>query len=102
MDVSWTIKKLSAKEMMLLNCGVGETLESPLDYKEIKLIDPKGNQSWIFIERTDAEAEAPILQPPDAKNRLIGKEPDAGKDWRQEKGMTEDEMVGWHHRLYGH
>ena len=89
--------------MMLLNCGVGETLESPLDYKEIKLIDPKGNQSWIFIGRTDTEAEAPILWPPDAKSQLIGKEPDAGKDWRQEeKGMTEDEMVGWHHRLYGH
>ena len=89
--------------MMLLNCGVGETLESPLDYKEIKLIDPKGNQSWIFIGRTDTEAEAPILWPPDAKSQLIGKEPDAGKDWRQEeKGMTEDVMVGWHHRLYGH
>ena len=72
-----------------------KTLESPLDYKEIKPVNPKGNQSWIFIGRTDAEAETPILWPPDAKNWLIGKDPDAGKDWRQEeKGMTEDEMVG--------
>ena len=80
-----------------------KTLESPLDYKESKPINPKGNQSWIFIGRTDAEAEVPILWPPDAKNWLIGKDPDAGKDWRQEeKGMTEDEMVGWHHQLNGH
>ena len=65
--------------------------------------DPKGNQSWIFIGRTDAETETPILWPPDAKNRLIGKDPDIGKDWRWEKkGITEDEMVGWHHQLYGH
>ena len=65
-------------------------------------VKPKGNQSWIFIGRTDAEAEAPILWPPDTKNWLIGKDPDAGKDWRQEKGTTDDEMVGWHHRLNGH
>ena len=72
-----------------------KTLESPLDHKEIKPVRPKGNQSWIFIGRTDAEAEAPIFWPPDVKNWLIGKDPDAGKDWRQdEKGMTEDEMVG--------
>ena len=71
-------------------------------WREIKLVHPKGDQSWIFIGRTDAEAEAPILWPPDAKSRLIGKDPDAGKDWRQEKGMTEDETVGWHHRLDGH
>ena len=78
-------------------------LESPFNSKEIKLVNPKGNQSWIFIGRTDAEVEAPILWPPDAKNWLIGKDPDAGKDWRQEeKGMTEDELVGWHHRLNGH
>ena len=78
-------------------------LESPLDCKDIKPVHPKGNQSWIFIGRTDAEAEAPILWPPDVKNWLVGKDPDAGKDWRQEeKGMTEDEMVGWHHRLDGH
>ena len=76
-----------------------KTLENLLDCKQI---NPKGNQSWIFIGRTDAEAEAPILWPPDAKNWLFGKEPDAGKDWRQkEKRATEDEMVGWHHRLDG-
>ena len=80
-----------------------KTLESPLDRKEIKQVNPKRNQSWIFIGRTDAEAEVPILWPPDAKNWLIGKYPDAGKDWRQEeKGTTEDEMVGWHHWLNGH
>ena len=72
-----------------------KTLESPLDCKEIKPVNPKGNQPWLFIERTDAEAEAPILLPPDAKSWLTGKDPDAGKDWRQEnKGMTEDED-GW-------
>ena len=91
---------------MLLNCGVGEesnTLESPLNCKETKPVNPKGNQSWIFIGKTDAEPEAPILWPPDAKIWLIGKDPDAGKDWRQEeKGMTEDEMAGWHHQLKGH
>ena len=82
---------------------LGKTLESPLDCKEIKPVNPKGNQSWIFIERTDAEAEAPILWPPVVKNWLIGKDHDAGKDWRQEeKGKTEDEMVGWHHQLNGH
>ena len=80
-----------------------ETLKSPLDCKEIKPVNPKGNQSWIFIGRTDAEAETPILWPSDVKSWLIGKAPDAGKDWRQEgKGMTEDEMVGWHHQLNGH
>ena len=91
---------------MLLNCGVGEesnTLESPLNCKEIKPVNPKGNQSRKFIGRTNAEAQTPILWPPDAKNRLTGKNPDAGKDGRQEeKGMTEDEMVGWHHQLDGH
>ena len=80
-----------------------KTLESPLDFKEIQPVNPKGNQSWIFIERTDAEAETPILWPPDTKSHLIRKDSDAGKDWSQEeKGMTEDEMVGWHHRLDGH
>ena len=80
-----------------------KTLESPLDSKEIQAVHPKGNQSWMFIGRTDAEAEAPILWPPDAKNWLTGKDPDAGEDWRQEeKGKTENEMVGWHHRLNGH
>ena len=77
------------------------TLESPLDCKEIKPVSPKENKSWIFIGRTDAEAEAPIFWPLDAKNWLIGKDPDAGKDWRQEKGTIEDEMIGWHHRLDG-
>ena len=87
---------------MLSNCGVGENFEIPLDSKEIKPISPKGNQPWIFTGRTDAEAEASILCPPDTKNWLTGKDPDAGKDWRQEeKGMTEDEMVGWHHWLNG-
>ena len=79
------------------------TLENPLDCKEIKPFNSKGNQSWIFLGRTDAEAETPILWPPDANNWLTGKDPDAGKDWRQEeKGTTEDEMVGWHHWLNGH
>ena len=79
-----------------------KTLESPLDCKEIKPVNPEGNQSWIFIGRTDAEAETPVLLLPDVKNWLIGKDPDAGEDWRQEeKGTTEDEMVGWHHRLDG-
>ena len=80
-----------------------KTLESPLDYKKSQPVHPKGNQSWIFIGRTDAEAETPILWPPDAKNRLIGKDPDAGNDWRwEEKGTTQDEMVGWHHWLDAH
>ena len=80
-----------------------KTLESPLDCKEIQPVHPKGDQSWVFIRRTDAEAETPILWPPDAKSWLIGKDPDARRDWGQEqKGMTEDEMAGWHHQLDGH
>ena len=80
-----------------------KTPESPLDCKEIKSVNPKQNQLWIFIGRADAEAEAPILWTPDAKSQLIGKDPDAGKDWRQEeKWVTEDEMAGWHHWLNGH
>ena len=80
-----------------------KTLENPLDCNEIQPVHPKGDQSWVFIGRTDAEAETPILWPCDAKNGFIGKDPDAGKDGRQEeKGTTEDEMVGWHHRLNGH
>ena len=80
-----------------------KTLESPLDCKEIQPVHPKGDQPWVFIGRTDVEAETQILWPPDVKNWLIGKDPHAAKDWGQEeKGMTEDEMVGWHHQLNGH
>ena len=80
-----------------------KTLESPLDCKEIQPVHPKGDQSWVFIGRTDVEAETPILWPPDAKSWLIWKDPDAGRDWGQEeKGTTKDEMVGLHHRLNGH
>ena len=79
-----------------------KTLESPLDCKEIQPVHPKGDQSWVFIGGADVEAETPILWPPDVKSWFTGKDPDAGKDWRQEKGTTEDEMVGWHHRLKGH
>ena len=79
-----------------------KTLDSPLDCKEIQPVYPKGNQSWILIGRTDAEAEAPILWPPDMKSQLIGKDPDAEKDWGQEKWVTKDEMVGWHHQLNGY
>ena len=95
---SWVLNNWSFWTVVL-----EKTLESPLDCREIQPVHPKGNQSWVFIGRTDAEAETPILWPPDAKNQLIGKDPDAGKDWRQEeKGTTEDEMVGWHHQLEGH
>ena len=88
---------------MLLKNGVGKGSESPLDFKKIQPVNPKGNQSWIFMGRTDVEAEAPIFWPPDVKNWLIWKDADAGRDWRQEeKGMTEDEMVGCHHQLNGH
>ena len=79
-----------------------KTPESPLDCKEIQPVHPKGDQSWVFFGQTDDEAETPILWPPDVKSWLIGKDPDAGKDWGQEKGMTDDEMVGWQHRLNGH
>ena len=80
-----------------------KTLESPLDCKEIQPVHSKGNQFWVFIGRTDVEAETPILWPPDGKSWLIGKDPDAGKDWRQEeKGTTDGKMVAWHHRLNGH
>ena len=94
-------RKLITKEMMLLNCVVGE--DSWEDGKEIQPVHAKGDQSWVFIGRTVAKAETPILWPPDAESWLIGKDPDAVKDWGQEeKGMTEDEMAGWHHRLNGH
>ena len=94
---SWVLKNWHFWTVVL-----EKTLESPLDYKEIKPVNPKGNQSWIFIGKIDAEVEAPILWPPDVKNWLIGKDPDAGKDGGQEeKGTTEDEIVGWHHQLDG-
>ena len=87
---------------MLLNCGLEKTLESPLDCKEIQPVHPKGDQSWVFIGRTDAKAETPLLWPPHAKSWFIGKESDAGRDWGQEeKGTTEDEMAGWYHQLNG-
>ena len=91
------------KNWCFLTVVLAKTLKSPLDCKEIQSVHPKGNQSWIFIERTDVEVETPILWPSNVKNWLTGKDPDVGKDWRQkEKGMTEDEMVGWHHQLDGH
>ena len=94
---SWT-----PKNWCLWTVVLDKTLKSPLDCKEIQPVHPKGNQSWIFIGMTDAESEAPILWPPDSKSWLIGKDPDAGKDWRQEeKGTAEDEMVGWYHQLDG-
>ena len=101
---SWTIKKAEHwRNWCFWTVVLEKTLESPLDCKEIQPVHPKGNQSWIFIGRTDAEAETPILWPPDLKSWLIWKDPDAGKDWGQEeKGTTEDEMVGWHHWLKGH
>ena len=95
-------RKLSPEDLMLLNCGE-KTLESPLNCKEIQPVHPKEDQSWIFIGRANAKAEVPILWPPDAKSWLIGKDPNVRKDWgQQEKGATENEMVGWHHRLNGH
>ena len=95
---SWAVKNWCFWTVVL-----EKTLKSPLDNKDIQPVHPKGNQSWIFTGKTDAEAETPILWPPDVKNWLLGKDPDARKDWRQEKkGTTEDEMVGWHHWLDGH
>ena len=94
----WALKNLFFQIVVL-----EKTIESPLDSKKIKLVNLKGNQPWIFIGKTDAEAEAPVLWPPDAKSWLIGKDPDSGKGWGQEeKGATEDEIVGWHHQLDGH
>ena len=99
---SWTIKKPECQRIDAFELWCWRRLlKSPLDCKEIQPVHPKGNQSWIFIRKTDAEAETPILWPPDGKNWL-GKDPDAGKDWRWEKGTTEDEMVVWHHWLNGH
>ena len=96
-------ESLALKNSCFWTVVLEKTLESPLDSKEIKPVNPKRNQPWIFNGRTDAEAEAPVLWPPDGKSWLTGKDPDSGKDWRQEeKGMTEDEMVGWHHWLNGY
>ena len=100
---SWTIKRADFQRIDALELWCWRRLESPLDCKEVKPVNPKGNQFWIFIGRTDAEAETPIFWPPDAKKWLLGKDPNTGKDWRQEeKGMTEGEMVGWHHWLDRH
>ena len=101
---SWTIKKgWTVKNWCFWTVVLEKTFESLLDCKEIKPVNPQGNQYWIFIGRTDAETEATILWPPDVKSWLIWKDPDAGKDWKQEeKGTTEDEMVGWHHWVNGH
>ena len=96
-EESWELKNWCFWTVVLK-----KTLESPLDCKEIQLVHPEGDQSWVFIGRTDVEAETPILWPPDAESWLIGKDPDVGRDWGQEKGTTEDEMVGWHHCLDGH
>ena len=96
-------RRLSTKELMLSTCGVGKDSWESFEQQQIKPVNPKGNQSWLFIGRTDAEAEATILWPADVKNWLIRKDPDAVKDWRQEEnGMTEDEIVGWYHELNGH
>ena len=98
---SWTMRRLSAKNGCFWTVVLEESFKSPLDCKKIKPVNPKGNEPWIFVGRT--EAEAALLWPPDVKSQLIRKDPDAGKEWRkEEKGMTEDEMVGWHHRLNGH
>jgi len=99
---SWTIKKAENQRTDAFEmCCWRRCLESSLDSKEIQPVHPKGDQSWVFTGRIDAEAKTPILWPPDAKNWLIWKDSDAGKDWRQEKGTTEDEMFGWHHQLNG-
>ena len=96
-EESWPLKN-----WCFLTVVLEKTLESPLDCKEIQPVHPKGSQSWIFIGRADVEAETPILWPPDAKSWLIWKDPAVGKDWRQEKGTRENDMVGWHHWLNGH
>ena len=100
---TWTKESWAPKNWCFWTVVLEKTLESPLDCKEIQPVHPKGDSSWIFIRRTDAEAETPILWPPDSKSWLIGKDPDVGKDWKQEKkGIAEDEMAGWHHQLNEH
>ena len=105
-DVMWELdykESWAPKNWCFWTMVLEETVESLLDGKEIQPVHPKGDQSWIFIGRSDIEAETLILWPSDDKNQLFGKDPDAGKDWKQEeKGTTEDEMVGWHHRHDGH
>ena len=99
---SWTVKKAEGRRIDAFEL-FEKTLESPLDFKAIQSVHPKGDQSWVFFGRTDTEAETPILWPPHEKSWLIGKDPDAGRDWvQEEKGTTEDVMAGWHHRLNGH
>jgi len=104
MDVSWTVKKAECWRIDAFELWCWRRLfESPLDCKEIQPVHPKWDQSWVFIGRTDAEAETPVLSPPHVKSWLIGKDPDAGRDWgKEQKGTAEDEMGGWHHRLDGH
>ena len=99
---SLTMKKAEHWRIDALELRVEKTLESPLDCKEVKPVNPKGDQSWILIGRTDAEAEAPLVWPPDVKNWLIGKAPAAGKGWRWAEKGTEGEMVRWHHQFKGH
>ena len=101
---SWNVKKAECQRIDAFELWCWrKTLESPLDCKEIQPVHLKGDQSWVFAGGTDAEAETPVFWPPDAKSWLIGKDPDAGRDWgKEEKGLTEDEMAGWHHRLDGH
>ena len=99
---SWTIKKAECQKIDAFELWCWRKLENLVDSKEIKPVNPKGTQHWILIGRIDAEVEAPIVWPPDVKSQLIGKDPDAGKDWGQEeKGATEDEIVGWHQQLNG-
>ena len=100
---SWTIKKAECRRIDAFELWCWRRLLSPLDSNKIQPVHPKGNQSWTFIGRTDAEVEAPILWPPDMKTQFMGKDPDAGKDWGQEeKGTSENKMIGWHHWLNGH
>ena len=97
------LKLQNFHHLMQRTDSLEKTLDNPLDSKEINPVNPKRNQPWVLIERTDVEAEAPKLQAPDVKSQFIGKDPDAGKDWGQEgKGVTEDEMLRWHHQLNGH
>ena len=99
---NWTVKKAEHQRIDAFDLWRWRRLLNPLDCKEIQPVHPEGDQSWVFIGRSDAKAETPILWPPHAKSWLNGKDPDAGRDWVQEKGTTEDEMAGWHHWLNGH